>query len=135
MEEQPSSLVTPTGHSGSHDPVTGLETKPPLAPTVAMSEATATVEAASPPQEYIFSECERVSFSEELAADLVVNPSRLADAIPDEDNQQSLVWGVNEALRTLAEALELAQTQAWREWSPEARAFRWHHAGRAELNL
>lgn len=124
------------------DPSLELQSNVVLAPAVGAPEAADTVVSATTaavegkePVGYIFSECERVTFSEELAGELEDSPVRLADAIPDADTHETLAWGVGEALRTISEALELARTAAWQDWSLEACSFRWHHAGRAELNL
>ena len=78
----------------------------------------------------IFCESDRVIYDklDELG-------EKLAVALPEVDSVEGLACGTAEALRTLKEALTLAQSPAWQDWSAGARAFRWHHAGRAELGL
>ena len=79
----------------------------------------------------LYRERDRVNFSDAMQpADL--SAPELADAVPEHEN---LIWGVGEAIRSLEEALKMAQTEQWKDWSEEARAFRWHNAGRTEMHL
>ena len=87
------------------------------------------------PQTLIYCERDRVTFSGELDAVEIDDPRQLAEAVGDSDSPSSLAWGISQAMRTLAEALALARSPAWKDWNEEARSFRWHHAGRAEIGL
>ena len=84
------------------------------------------------PSALIYSEQDRVVFCGQLDITEITNPPELAEAIPAVEN---VAWGVGEARRTLAEALQLARQPVWQGWTLEARSYRWHHAGRAELGL
>lgn len=102
----------------------------PPASLVAVAQEPSTL-----PQTFIFCERDRVAFSGELDAVEIDDPRQLADAVGDSDSPSSLAWGISQAMRTLAEALALARSSAWKDWTEEARSFRWHHAGRTEIGL
>lgn len=85
-----------------------------------------------PPRAFVYLEEDVVIISTALKNEELVH---LADALPDSDSATNLDWGIGEALRTLEEALELARSPTWQNWSVESRAFRWQCAGHIELGL
>jgi hypothetical protein len=78
----------------------------------------------------VFKEADRFTMTPALAK--ITKQYNIECAVGPHDDAR---WGAGESERTLREALDLARSAAWQDWSDAARANRWHRAGHSEASL